>query len=108
MKDEKPGVYPFTRGIYSNMYKNIIVTILTIILLTLWQIDLIPFILPAIMILYLIKIVLKSCDQMQFNILLLLNLLLFFKLTSKFCSIFPVLKDSIKVFFDPKLTFFPV
>ena len=22
MKDEKPGVYPFTRGIYSNMYKN--------------------------------------------------------------------------------------
>tara|TARA_Y100001954_G_C15779591_1_gene589055 strand:+ start:326 stop:1099 length:774 start_codon:yes stop_codon:yes gene_type:complete len=56
----------------NNMYKNIIVTILTIILLTLWQIDLMPFILPAIMILYLIKIVLKSCDQMQFNILLLL------------------------------------
>ena len=22
MKDEKPGVYPFTRGIYSNMYKD--------------------------------------------------------------------------------------
>ena len=22
MKNEKPGVYPFTRGIYSNMYKN--------------------------------------------------------------------------------------
>ena len=22
MKDEKPGVYPFTRGIYNNMYKD--------------------------------------------------------------------------------------
>ena len=55
----------------NNTYKNILVTILSIVTLSLWQLDKLPFIIPAITLIYLTKIILSSCDKNQFNLILL-------------------------------------
>ena len=56
----------------NNFTKNIIITILAIVLLTLWQLNKIPFILPFVTLMYLVKIIVNTCNQLQFNIILLL------------------------------------
>ncbi len=55
-----------------NFTKNIIITILAIVLLTLWQLNKIPFILPFVTVMYFVKILVNTCNQLQFNIILLL------------------------------------
>ena len=51
-------------------YKNILLTILCIVTLSLWQLDKLPVIIPVIIFIYLTKIILSSCDKNQFNLIL--------------------------------------